>query len=54
MKRRFVTDDGKQALVTGFMPTIIDSDDLKTMMAALQTRPRGGGDRPTPKSAASA
>ena len=29
MRKRFVTDDGSQALVTGFMPTIIDSDTLK-------------------------
>ena len=53
MKRRFVSDDGKQALVTGFMPTIVDSDDLKTMMAALHARPCGRRDRPTPRSAAS-
>lgn len=32
LKRRFVTDDGKQALVTGFMPTIIESDALKTFV----------------------
>ncbi len=35
MKRRFVSDDGRHALVTGFMATIVDSVDLKTMMAAL-------------------
>lgn len=32
MKRRFVTDDNTQALVTGFMPTIIESDELKTLI----------------------
>jgi uncharacterized protein len=33
MKRRFVTDDGSRALVTGFMPTIIESDALKQLVA---------------------
>jgi predicted RND superfamily exporter protein len=33
MKQRFVTDDGTQALVTGFMPTIIASEDLRTLVA---------------------
>lgn len=28
LKRRFVTDDGMHALVTGFMPTIISSEEL--------------------------
>jgi len=32
MKRRFITDDNSQALVTGFMPTIIASDDLKVLV----------------------
>jgi predicted RND superfamily exporter protein len=32
MKRRFITDDGSQALVTGFMPTIIESDALKQLV----------------------
>ena len=35
MKRRFVTDDGTQALVTGFMPTIIESDLLKQLVDDL-------------------
>jgi predicted RND superfamily exporter protein len=34
LKRRFVTDDGTQALVTGFMPTIIDSDALTKLVDA--------------------
>lgn len=34
LKRRFVTDDGTQALVTGFMPTIIESDALKSFIDA--------------------
>mgnify|MGYP000386219002 CR=1 FL=1 len=29
LKRRFITDDGQHALVTGFLPTIISSDDLR-------------------------
>jgi predicted RND superfamily exporter protein len=37
MKRRFVTDDNTQALVTGFMPTIIESDDLKALVDNVQT-----------------
>ncbi|MDB5505912.1 MAG: family transporter [Devosia sp.] len=36
LKRRFVTDDGTQALVTGFMPTIIDSNDLKALVDNTQ------------------
>ncbi|WP_375452084.1 RND family transporter [uncultured Devosia sp.] len=32
LRRRFVTEDGAQALVTGFMPTIIDSDVLKKLV----------------------
>jgi hypothetical protein len=36
MKRRFVTDDGSQALVTGFMPTIVESDALKELVAATR------------------
>jgi predicted RND superfamily exporter protein len=32
LRQRFVTDDGSQALVTGFMPTVIDSDTLKQLV----------------------
>ncbi|MFD1944178.1 efflux RND transporter permease subunit [Paradevosia shaoguanensis] len=35
MKRRFITEDGKQALVTGFMPTIIASEDLRRLVDDL-------------------
>lgn len=35
LKRRFVTDDGTQALVTGFMPTIIASDELKVLVEGV-------------------
>jgi len=36
MRKRFVTDDGSQALVTGFMPTIIESDVLKKLVDDLE------------------
>lgn len=36
LKRRFVTDDGMQALVTGFMPTIMESSDIKAMVEAIK------------------
>lgn len=36
MKRRFVTDDGTQALITGFMPTIIPSEELKELVASTE------------------
>jgi predicted RND superfamily exporter protein len=37
MKRRFVTDDNTQALVTGFMPTVIDSNALKQLDADIKS-----------------
>lgn len=37
MRKRFVTDDGSQALVTGFMPTIIESQALKDIVARIET-----------------
>lgn len=43
MRKRFVTDDGTQALVTGFMPTIIESDVLKDLVVSLQTDMRAAG-----------
>ncbi len=33
LKRRFVTDDNKQALVTGFLPTILTSKNVKSIVA---------------------
>jgi uncharacterized protein len=36
LKRRFVTDDNTQALVTGFMPTIIASDELRRLVASIE------------------
>ncbi len=43
MKRRFITDDGSQGLVTGFMPTIIDSDVLKKLVDDLQSEMQAAG-----------
>jgi predicted RND superfamily exporter protein len=37
MRKRFVTDDGSQALVTGFMPTVIESDLLKDLVHRIET-----------------
>jgi uncharacterized protein len=43
MRKRFVTDDGSQALVTGFMPTIIESDVLKELVEDLKTEMAAAG-----------
>jgi predicted RND superfamily exporter protein len=43
MKRRFVTEDGTQALVTGFMPTIIESDALKRLVSATEAEIAAAG-----------
>ncbi len=43
MKRRFVTDDGSQALVTGFMPTIIDSEDLRELVNDVDADMKAAG-----------
>ncbi|MGV3575603.1 MAG: efflux RND transporter permease subunit [Devosia sp.] len=43
MRRRFVTDDGSQALVTGFMPTIIDSDVLKDLVRRIENELTAAG-----------
>ena len=43
MRKRFVTDDGSQALVTGFMPTIIESDVLKQLVEDLKTEMAAAG-----------
>jgi predicted RND superfamily exporter protein len=37
LKRRFVTDDNTQALVTGFMPTIIESDELERLVIDVKS-----------------
>ena len=46
LKRRFVTDDGKHALVTGFLPTIVESDELRDFVQETdrQLREAGLGD----------
>ena len=38
LRKRFVTDDGSQALVTGFMPTVIESDTLKSLVSRVEHR----------------
>ncbi len=43
MRKRFVTDDGSQALVTGFMPTIIESDELKALVDSLEAEMAAAG-----------
>ncbi|WDR03340.1 MMPL family transporter [Devosia algicola] len=43
MRRRFVTDDGTQALVTGFMPTILESGRLADIVTSLETQIRAAG-----------
>ncbi|WDR05774.1 MMPL family transporter [Devosia rhodophyticola] len=43
MRRRFVTDDGSQALVTGFMPTILKSGKLADLVDRLETKIRAAG-----------
>lgn len=46
MKRRFITDDGKHALVTGFLPTLVESDELRDFVndTDRQLREAGLGD----------
>jgi predicted RND superfamily exporter protein len=43
LKRRFVTPDGMQALVTGFMPTIISSDEIERLVEAIGADVRAVG-----------
>lgn len=43
LKRRFVTDDNTRALVTGFMPTIIASNELRTLVASIEADIRDAG-----------
>jgi len=43
LRRRFITEDGTQALVTGFMPTIIESDVLKQLVDDLQAEFHAAG-----------
>ncbi len=43
LKRRFVTDDGKQALVTGFLPTIVESEQLRAFVNNTDAQLRAAG-----------
>ncbi|MBN9309714.1 MMPL family transporter [Devosia sp.] len=43
LKRRFVTDDGSRALVTGFMPTIIDSEELVRLKEGIEADVKAAG-----------
>ncbi len=43
LKRRFITDDGKNALVTGFLPTIIESDELRDFVNRTDQQLRDAG-----------
>jgi len=43
LRQRFVTDDGSQGLVTGFMPTIIESTALKDMVDRLEGKLAAAG-----------
>lgn len=37
LKRRFVTDEGDQALVTAFLPTIMDADVMRRLVDKIET-----------------
>jgi predicted RND superfamily exporter protein len=43
LKRRFVSDDGMHALITGFMPTIIDSEELVKLKEGIQADIKAAG-----------
>lgn len=43
LKKRFVTDDGSRALVTGFMPTIISSEELVRLKEGIQADIKAAG-----------
>jgi len=43
LKKRFVTDDGTRALVTGFMPTVIASDELVRLKEGIQADIKAAG-----------
>ena len=43
LKRRFVTDDGQNALVTGFLPTIVESDELRDFVENTDRELREAG-----------
>jgi len=43
LKRRFITDDGKYALVTGFLPTIMTSKALRAFVTKTDAQLRAAG-----------
>lgn len=43
LKRRFVTEDGTRALVTGFMPTIISSEELIRLKEGIEADIKAAG-----------
>lgn len=43
LRKRFVTEDGMKALVTGFMPTIIDSGELVQLKEGIEADIRAAG-----------
>lgn len=43
LKKRFVTDDGTRALVTGFMPTIISSEELVKLKEGIEADIKAAG-----------
>lgn len=43
LKRRFVTDDGSQALVTAFLPAIMEADVLKTLVNKIDADLKAAG-----------
>ena len=43
LKRRFVTDEGTYALVTGFLPTIVESDALRDFVETTDRQLRDAG-----------
>jgi len=43
LKQRFITDDGDHALVTGFLPTIVESDALRSFVNSTDRQLRQAG-----------
>ncbi len=43
MRQRFLTDDGAQALITGFMPIVVDSDDFRELVDAVSADLQAAG-----------
>jgi len=43
MRQRFLTDDGAQALITGFMPIVVDSDDFRALVEGVEADLRAAG-----------